>query len=297
MLRVYNVLVGQYQPKLNSVDIEFGQAFHKFIQTMRLSGGNYAAGIKAAVDHFTQTPFTPKSNKRYMTEHYLTKVCLAYWEHYADGKDELQTLLNPEDNRPCVEFKFSWPYYTSPEFDVFLAGTIDDICRVGKNGRYCIRDYKTTSMWNQEDYFRGYRLSAQLMFYRFMLERYAELYPQGIFAEVARTGIGCIIDGIFLAGESKEPSFKRSEVFFYGEQQMEEFAISLENKLGAIVDMLRRAVTLQQQPIADGMLTGGCVTNYGMCKYFSACSAPDKVAREHILRHNFASRPYTPLEH
>src|SRR4051812_983967 len=181
LLRLFYTAVLGYRGKINSNDIEFGSAFHLFRAIFREKGlEGLAEGVLAATRHFDTTPMTVKKNKQYLDRTFLQKCCVEYATKY---EKDLFQVVRGDDGEALLELKFGIPYYDDGEVEILLAGTIDE---VGKfvNGIYCISDCKTSSVWNIEDYFRSYQMSPQLIFYRWILKKYAELYPNSIFSEI-----------------------------------------------------------------------------------------------------------------
>jgi len=295
-LKFYRTLLMGYRKQVNSVDIVYGQAFHLFVQTMVNTNGSYPEAIKKAVDLFNNTPYTEKATKKWMTPHHLTKTCMDYWEHYnGTRKDEWQTLR--VEGKALTELKFATlPYYEDERVSIILAGTIDDICK-REGGCYAIRDYKTTSSWNADEYLRDYILSPQLIFYVFVLYWYAKTYPDSIYSQITREGrVAAFIDGIFLksgatSATSAQTKFQRSEMFFFTDRDLKYFGEMLDN-----VVVPKILAMLDREPYPEGRLNGACNIVYGHCDYFNACAAPDRQATEAIIRNEFITKPYNPLQ-
>jgi hypothetical protein len=287
--RFYWSVVKGYRAPLQTNDVEFGSAFHEFVKVMRFNPGRYDLAVAAATKRYS-VPMDIKPEKSYMTVNYLLNVCLLWYENY-DKQDSFVTVVEPVSKRPMVEAKFSVPYLITPELEVNLCGTIDDVCK-HKHGTYALRDYKTTSVWKKEQYLSGYALSPQLMFYRMILKKYADLYPDSIFAEINKVGLCCFIDGVFLAGAKAPPTFARSEMFNFPAAQMEEFECLVSKK----IDELVYYVLNNKVPQRTGMLNGSCQTVYGDCKFFAPCRQIDDISTQHLLNRYFIQKPYNPLK-
>lgn len=315
LLRTFYTIHKGYRQAINTIDVQYGLAFHAFVARMKLGNGDFSAAIREAKELFAK-PSIMKTKKVYMTEQHLLKTCMDYWTQVAMVDEwktvihEIQILNTPENPEvigsklePLVELKFALPYYQDDEVEVMLCGTIDDICRKGDNGIYAIRDYKTTSSWNIREYMEGYRLSPQLIFYVFIMQLYAKHYPDSIVAKIVGASgmqLGAMIEGIFLKGEAKSPEFVKSEIFYYKAQQMEEFKFILDCKIKEIVEMIwslkeSESMNGTYTPPRYGMLNGSCTTIYGQCKFADACSANDSRAREHVLNNNFIVKAFNPL--
>lgn len=282
----WNVVSG-YREKLNTNDVEFGSAFHEFIKVMKLNGGNYAEAIMAAVERFN-VPMEIKKDKQYLTAQYLQRLCIRYWDEYVK-QDSFETLTG-SDGKALVEEKFSFPYYADDQVEVALCGTIDDLCK-HKHGTVALRDYKTTSVYKADQYLNGYLLSPQLLFYRLVVRLYARTYPTSLLGDLEKRNIACFIEGVFLRGATQPAEFKRSEVFFFPEQQIVEFEQLLQQRIIRLVEDVKKNIV----PIREGMINGACQTVYGHCKFFGACKQPDDIATNHMLSRYFIQRPYNPL--
>lgn len=295
LLRTHYTVIEGWTAKANSIEIEFGSAFHLFVKSFKLNGGNYNIAMKEAKEYFASVPIEYSKYKQWMDEAFLLSVCFNWGESMAN--DDLITLSI--DGNPLVEQKFALPYYVDDEVEVLLCGTIDDIARKGKDGAYIIRDYKTTSAWEHEEYLNRYRLSPQLMFYKFIIQLYAQLYPQSLFTDIVARDFGCQIEGIFLkngnqkAGTKPSSTIKRSEVFFFKQEQMTEFKRLLDAKIMSVVAQTKQWLKDGARPDRYGMLNGSC---YG-CPFDISCGAPDAVAAGHMLRNNFQQKPYNPLDY
>ena len=287
MRRFYWNTIGGYRSKLNTNDIEFGSAFHEFVKVMKQQPDNYAAAVKAAQDRY-KVPMEMKSQKQYMTATYLTNLCISFWQEWV-AKDDFETIVR--NGNPLVELKFSYPYYADDKVEVLLCGTIDDICK-HKHGTYALRDYKTTSVYDSTQYLSAYLLSPQLMFYKMIVDYYGRTYPNSLFGELSQKNIACFIDGVFLAGASKPPTFKRSDVFIFNARQMAEFEQLVHKQVMSLVEYVKSEVL----PIREGMINGACQTVYGKCKYFNACIQSDELGTQLTLNRHFIQVEYNPLK-
>lgn len=286
--RVYYNVVKGYRKKIQANDIEFGIAVHLFKAEIRKGTEiSFLAGIKKALDYYKKTPKYFKVGKEFMTEGFLINVCNEYYIKYGEKRDNFEPIFH--EGEPLTELKFVLPYYSSPELIVFLAGIIDEIGKI-KNGCYAIADLKTTSVWDSKKYFEGYKLSPQLIFYRYMLKLHAKLYPDSIFAEIDKMDCACFIDGVFLS-KNNPTEFSRSEGILFKQELLDEFEVLLHKKMQSIIEMIQTHII----PDREGMLNGACNTKYGLCDFFIACSSPDDVSCEFALENNFKQAEYNPL--
>ena len=288
MLRLYRTVVEGYSAPHATNDVEYGSAFHLFVSTMKQTKGNLGLSLCAAQKRFS-VPMIVKPQKKYMDLVHLLKTCQDFWANFG-AKDDFITMDDVE-GKPMTEVKFSWPYYCDDQVEVNIVGTVDDLCRHRRSGAYAIRDYKTTSSYDAIEYLRGYKLSPQLLTYRLIIRYYAKKYPESVFAEMERNGCLVFIDGVFIHGKDKPIEVIRSECEPIAEDKLVEYEKLLAKKVAELVAVVKDPSLLSR----DGLLNGSCHTIYGHCKFFDACSAPDSIARDHVLRKNFVKKPYDPL--
>lgn len=273
-------------------DLNFGIAFHIFAKRLPevTSLSNIAVAINPAISYFKETPSLDKSNKTFLTPEYLMEVCLAYYKEVYT-KDNFQ-ILRDKDNNPLVEQTFAIKICESETAIYLLCGTIDKIGKVGTNGAYVIRDYKTTGNYKSEDFFTKYLLSHQLLTYLYAIKELGMLYPNGLLGEISKTQVGVQIESIHVPSSVKI-NFDKSPVMFYDLDRLIEYRRVLE-ELILVIDMHLKAEKL---PIRQGLFNGECQGNYGsLCMFYSACNAPDMTAFEMILKNKFKQESYDPLK-
>lgn len=284
-------LIQGYRAAVNSSDIEWGSAFHIGKKVFAETGDETLA-IGRAIKYYRNTPMYVKPKKLWLNESLLMDTIEKHNAYYA--QDEWKVLKDSE-GKPLVELRFAYPYRSYDDIDILLCGTIDEVCRNTIHGAYAIKDYKTSSTWNQEEELQSYTLSCQLMFYRFALESYARVFPDSIVGKAAGVNgdtLHAFIDGIFLSA-SKGATFKRSIPFLYPRRQMEEFQKGLDKAIEELVGYVRRPETLFRQ----GMMNGSCKKLYGMCQYFKVCSENMDSMRQVILQEDFVVKQYDPRTH
>jgi hypothetical protein len=303
LLRMFYQGVLGIRSRLNNNDMEIGSAFHKFRATFRRKGKEgFGEGLNEALAYWQNTPMVVKSNKKYLNDNFLIKMCNTYAAKYAKDDFELVTTDRDYNDIPAgtalIEpvTRFMFPYYVDDDVEILIAGTIDELGK-WRNGIHCIVDAKTTSSWNIEDYFRGYDMSPQLICYRWAWEQYAIAYPDSFFAKIFESDIGTFIDGVFYAGAEKDIICKRSNVFLFPRDQIVEFDNLVAHKVEELVREVRNWRQTSKVPMRFGLLNGACETPYGRCLYFNACAARDQVTREIIFNRDFKQHAYNPMEH
>lgn len=302
ILRLYRMVVLGLTHGVNSSDIEFGSAFHSYRKRyVELQfEGNYTdnpdllhfLAMKEAYAYWNGTKMFVKKDKDYLNKTYLEQTCEGYQSHYAKHGTEYEIATIA--GKPLLELRLSYPYYVAPEGDieVILCGTVDKVVRHRKFGFYAIADYKTTAVWNKQKFFEGYRMSTQMVAYKYILKKMGELYPNSELSKMTEFNMPAVIDGIF-HGKSKPAEFEMSEPLWYSEDMMEEFEFGLQRIVGRLVEAIRD----NRKLFREGMLNAGCEKIYGACNYFNACSAPNKEEEMLIINNKFVRRPYSPLTH
>jgi hypothetical protein len=294
-LAFYYTVVEGYAKPINDVSVEFGSALHLFLSTMYKTEGRVDLATEASRTYFETTKMYVPYNKKYLDTLHLCRTNFQAWE-YVQSHNDFQ-VIKGADGKPAVEITFSNPFYEDEYVEVRLEGTIDKIGKI-VNGIYCIADYKSTSSRDIEEYFRGYELSTQLKFYVYNLLLFAKLHPDSLVAEVCKNQVGAFIEGIFLNGKDKT-EFARSRIFLFKEQELNLYKAMLTEKIMQLVDYVKGGMP----PYPYGMITDTCSKPEGnsaawRCRFFNACSAPDAIAKAHILKdpNQFVKREYKPLE-
>ena len=284
--RVYYLGVMGYRAPILPVDIVYGNAFHKFIEHMLKTQGNFAVAIKSAREAF-DVPMTVPKKKQWMNENHLMSTCIDYWNQYAK-RDEFEVLH--WNDKPMVEVKFVFPYYSDDEVDILLCGTLD---RIGKfrSGCYANPDFKVSGTYDPKAYFEAYRLSPQFCCYRLAIKAYAQKFPGSIWEVLDRNELASFIDLINI-NSSKETEFLRSPMMFFRDREMSHFLATLEAFVKDFVPFIKTGVV----PHKEGIFNGACQERYFPCPFFNACACPDDISEAHVLKNNFIIKQYNPME-
>lgn len=302
ILRLYRMVVEGLTQGTNSSDIEFGSAFHcyrkKYVELEfdPKCGGDkemiHFLAMREAYNYWNNTKMFVKKDKEYLDKTYLEQTCEGYTQHYLKHGNEYEVVTIA--GKPLVELRLAYPYYRTPEGDVeiILCGTIDKIVRHRKFGFYATSDYKTTAVWNKPKFFEAYRMSTQMVAYKFILKKLGELYPASELSKITSGNTAALIDGIF-HGPSKSAEFQMSEPLWYSEKQMSDFEYGLNRIIQHLVSVIRNRKLL----FKEGMLNGSCQKIYGACDYFKACSAPSEEEEALIIDNRFTRRVYDPRNH
>ena len=193
--------------------------------------------------------------------------------------------------QPAAEITFSIPYYEDDTIIVNLCGTIDRIGKI-RGGAYCIRDWKTTSSWDNTGYFKTYELSRQLRIYTLACKLMTRHYPDSILGRIGATGMGAMIDGVFIKPKANENKIKSSIVFQYKEQELADF----EETLQSFIKKLSLAVKELHFP-KEGILNGACEPKFGKCMFWNVCASADTTVEKILLNRDFKKHNFDPLKY
>lgn len=294
----YNQDIGRYP------DVFFGTCFHLYVQTLAQTKGNHTEALSKALTLWTkkQNILIPRDRKDYINAMFLAQTIQQYYATYSksgnpewwDNIEHFHYYRNP-DGVPFVEQKIILPYFRSPLFDLIVVGTIDALGWIGQ--ALCLLDFKTTSNYDPEKYFSKYEVSNQMLLYTWMLRYLANNYPDSYFGEIFRKhpGFGCAIFGIF--HKKGEVNFKRSNIIFFPERQMQAFENALTIKLQQILQICNNYVNNPKLKHYEGLVNGTCKM-YGAaeCPYVCGCTAMKAEDEEVIIEAKYGKTPYNPLE-
>lgn len=290
--RTFNTVIQGYKSRVNENVIEFGVAFHKFREMIRRDSTKFGEALLAAKQYYITTPKHTKKNKEYLTPDFLWTVCNAYYTKY------LCDRFKPKKHKgeALLELPFSFPYLIEDDVEILMAGTIDEIGNYGNSQLDIIMDAKTTGIWDVKEYFRGFKLSPQMIFYRWAIRKYAESFPNSWVKEMDINDVGCVIDGIFYGGkEEGNIQLLRSNVMLFPERLVQELDQLIRVKVQELLVHVREWLATGKVPMKYGMLNGACETVYGKCKFFNSCCAPDEEAEQFLLEKDYVKGFYNPL--
>ena len=290
-LRFWNIVIEGYKEPIVNNDIQYGTAVHKFISTM-METGNIQQAYKDAEAAYS-IPMRWKPKKHFMDVKHLKQTCFYLWESFISTESQFEIVQYEKDDKlvPAIEVNFALPYYTDDIIEVLLCGTIDQIGKI-KNGNFALRDFKTTSSWNQTEYLDGYELDPQLIFYKLCLQLFSKLYPSSTLGKIGATPLNGFIDGIFLKPDATKLECKRSKIFDIRQPLVDEMKMLIDYMIKKVSDHLAFSTT--GYCIRDGILNGSCNTKFGPCMFTQVCASPDDIAKEFFLK-KFIKREYNPL--
>ena len=291
----------------------YGVAMHKFIDTMYKTSGNFPLARDAALRSFDVKKLAPSDRQSHLADpKHLISSCYNLWTSYVESEGSYDVLQVPTkcwtcagDGRkdiedcpsckgtgavdgPATEITFRIPFYTDDIIRVHLCGTIDTIGKF-KNGCFAIRDWKTTSSYDKDNYMSSYRLSRQLRIYALACKLEASNYPDSILGKIGATKMGAFIDAIFIKAKSNDNEYVRGEVYQFSEEDL----TKTNEMIVDFCERLSKAVEWSRYP-KEGIINGTCLGQFGRCRFWNVCASNEAVG-EMLLARDFTKKDYNPL--
>lgn len=288
VLRLYRTVVQGYKT-IPSAKIVYGQAIHKFVDTMYQTGGELGVAFKKAQEVFMIPKELEVKSPHINDFRHLQTVASNLWFDYIQTDDQLEVI--EIGGKPATEITFSFPYYEDDYVIINLAGTLDRIGKI-KGGCYVIPDWKTTSWsYSPASYFRRYELSKQLRMYRLALTLAAEQQPDSTLGQLGKQRVGTCIDAIFIKSDPNATKFIRSEIFApFSEDEINKFRLMIDDTIQRLVKAIRTGYMPK-----EGILNGSCEGKYP-CSFWDVCKNNDAVG-EMLLKRDFKQVPFEPLNY
>ena len=289
----------QPEYRRDNYKLAFANALHYFMESYYKDFSVKDSIIKA-INYYK--PWEEKiqtwSNFEFRSTTNLMKICKTYAKLYPRDVNDLVPLSN-DKGEPTVEYKFSVPYFITPNglYQIFLCGTLDIIAAY-QGYKMLLVDHKTDSFAGKteetrQNFFDSYEMNIQTMFYSWMYKRELALdfYPpvmiNGIFPKkpTVKAADENRFDGVI---------FQRSPIIEYSNEQMENFQKWLVRKLGLITEFVC-ALSNDKDEGSDVYELAACNVNYGrMCEYFNICKLPEKFHKAQ-LENKYVEEQYNPL--
>lgn len=285
LLNFHRTVALGYKELAMKSNLVYGIAVHKFIDVM-FKTGDMLQAQKKAKEAFALPKLDDKRSMHLSDERHMLTTCLNIWTNWIEEDGEYDVVK--VDNIPLTEQTFEFKYYEDDYIIVYLCGTLDSIGQI-RNGCYCIRDWKTTSSWDNVGYFKTYELSKQLRFYRLALRIMGEREPESTLGKIGLTNVGACIDAIFIKPNANDNVIKRSNVFQYRKETIDEF----EQSLKVFINELSHAHLLNRIHLRQGILNGSCESKWGRCAFWNVCCA-DRQVEETLLKRDFKQVKYEP---
>jgi hypothetical protein len=314
-------VVGGYKSPTGAAAI-YGVAVHKFVDTMYKTNGYGHAANKDMLAVFNLPKELPKAKgKEYLVdERHLQTTAWNLWNDKIVPESAFDVLQIPvecywcggsgvvqspttEQMCPCncdkcngtgtrigpaTEITFKIKIYEDDFCIMWLCGTIDTVGQF-RNGCFAIRDWKTTSSYQQESFLTNFELSRQLRFYTLACKLMAKSNPESILGRVGATNVGAFIDAIFLKSKANDNEYARSDVMQYSEQHMSTFYAMLMEFCQRFSKNVR-----ENNIKPEGILNGACTAGYPRCRFWNICKSNPQVAQV-LLSRDFTRKMYDPL--
>lgn len=285
---------------VHSNNLEYGSAFHKFTkelyQPKKEGVDNYLNGVSAAIRYLNETPCFVQPSSLHLNEKHLRETCERYYQKVYP-KDTLIDIKCGE-NDFLIEKNFAVPLFASEVAEYFLCGTMDRIAFTKDKARVLITDYKTTSEYNRQKFFKNFEMSVASRTYIYGVCKHKELFPESeLFGKICASPLGFMIRGVFLS-PSKPTEFEDGPIIVPRPSDLLEYETMLESFIGQIDSYLQSnpsSTGCVTTPPRDGLLKGVCSTMKYPCMFFNACNQPDLIAEELYLKHKFKAVTYDPL--
>jgi len=324
----YRTVVQGYTGGIKSAKLVYGSAVHRYIDTMFKTEGNMRLAIESALAEFRVPKSDDRKSQHLSDEKHMLVTCFNLWDQslskeqdfdiiklhtkcwYCKGTGvddvDLDPAIIPPKVTPCkhcdkgirlqaaTEVTFELPYYEDDYIKVLLCGTIDKIGKI-RNGCYAVGDYKTTSTWDADTHLNSFELGPQLRFYVFAVKLMAQLAPESALGQIGATQMGAFIDGIYLKPKASDNSYKRSIVFQFKQEEMDEFRLLLSKAISHISYVVQH----DKWNIREGILNGSCdnKNKFGKCDYWFVCKAQSPEIGQILLDRDFQRKPYDPINH
>jgi len=294
-LKFWRKVIEQYTTPKENVSMVFGSAWHVFREELAKSESeslSIGKAVRFLNTHIAKGLEIP-DKYAHLTPAFLTLICIKYTEQFgtSDKTREFKFIRN-EKEEPLVEYTFSIKVFEDDYVIIYLQGTIDEIGRFNNGNIIAFGDDKTTHSWNINVYLSQHKMKNQLRTYAWAIRHLAKEAEQdnpykGIFSG----RIGGFINGVFLNKDMEKIQFKRSDIFFFTHEDLQEY----EDMLTEVCRALSAHVEHKLLPNRGGIMNNTCSGNFGDCPYIAICAAPSKDVGQRLLDSFFVKKSYEPL--
>jgi hypothetical protein len=282
------VPTGGFKEHSMGIKLVYGICIHKFIDVMYKTGENYVEATVACKESFNSFNIIHDRKSAHLSDvkHLLTSA-YGVWDFVKNDSEFDVMMLN---DKPATEITFSLPYFEDEFVKINLCGTIDRIGKI-RGGCYCIRDWKTTSSWDNVGYFKSYELSKQLRVYTLACKMMSKLHPDSVLGKIGATNMGAMIDAVFIKSAPNDNVIKSSQIFQFKDKELDEFDAMLKRKCVQISNAIEHNFFPK-----EGILTGSCELRFGKCMFWNVCAADDSVSNI-LLNRDFVKHKFDPLKY
>jgi hypothetical protein len=199
----------------------YGICVHKYNDLMYKTNGYLPEARRVALDLFRRIKCEPDPKKPWLRdEKHFQIVCYKLWEEYIKLEHQFNILQVPNNCYWCNglgviqgdgeevicshckgsmviqgaanELTFKIKLFEDEYLIVWLTGTIDQLGKFA-NGCFAIRDWKTTSYWNETEYLDAYELSRQLRVYRLATKLESRYHPDSLLGRIGSTRMDALL--------------------------------------------------------------------------------------------------------
>lgn len=269
--------------------IVFGSAVHKFAEEF-IKGTDSIQAIGRACKYFATTPAKPDSKTKHLDANFLVQCCQSVEEFLST--ENFTVLSSTKDNGEreiLCELKLALPVRENSEHAILLCGTIDILGQYN-NGPYLIADWKTTNSYDVPKYLETYRLSTQMLMYRWFIRKLAKKHgPESIYHAINQS----VRNQIFAisTAANKRPVITKSNLFDYSDALLDTYTVALEER----INVIWAALNSGQIPEPTGLASGACSSFSGCCPYNSLCYAISADHAQMLQDQHFINKTYDPL--
>jgi hypothetical protein len=287
ILNLHRTVVEGYKETAISSRLIYGTAFHKYIDVMYKTGGHIPTAREEAVKVFTSIPMIDDRKSLHISDvNHMTSVALFAWQLCVLPDKEFDML--EVNGKPASELTYSIKFYEDDYVIVNWCGTLDRLGKI-KNGIYLIRDWKTTSSWDNRGYFEQFEMARQPLGYVLALKLMSEMYPDSALGKIGASPVGAQFDGVFIKPAINEVKFHKSPVYQYTPERIQEF----RDLLTAQCVKLSKHIQQNHFP-KEGLANGSCQGKWGKCLFWNVCQHPQPVA-DILLKRDFSKKVFNPL--
>jgi hypothetical protein len=287
---LYLSIVEGYRPKLMPCRIVYGIAIHKFIH-VAFQTDDIPKALDAGLKAFRLPKDDPPRNQQHLAdERHFQITCLNLWTmHIQDEKDFKIISI---DGKPLTEITFCIKsFYKDDIIDVSLEGTLDRLGQV-RSGVFAVRDWKSTSSWDNNGYFEQFELSRQIRLYTLICKIEAERNPESTLGKIGASHMGCFIDAIFIKPNANDNVVKSSSMYSFKKEELEEF----KNELLYLCRGISKRFRFEKHLAREGIINGSCEGKWGKCNFWNCCQAPANVEQV-LLNRDFNKVGWNPSDY
>lgn len=285
----FDKTVIQGYKNLPSSKAVYGVALHKFIDTMYKTESDVSLSLAKAKNAFSIKKEPASQKQSYYDDfRHLTNTALTLWTEYIEKESTFDILVL--DGKAATEVTFDIPYYEDDSVEIRLQGTIDKIGQF-KGGCFAVGDWKTTGTWSLERFFDNFRVSGQLRFYHMVCLLMSQREPESTLGRIGATRMGTFIDAINIKVNANENVIKRSNVFQYTREEVDEYQRQIDDVCHKISLMVSTGYIPK-----EGIVTGSCIRYGGLCKFANVCSNNETIGNL-LLKKDFIKTDFTPLNY